>query len=209
MTEVPVTTRQPRRGVWLVATVLTVIVGALLPLIWNSRYYFADDTQSGAFGIWYELGSRLHEGVLPIFSTSSWMSGNYTAEGQWGLFNPLVLAIGWFAAEAGDANLFSAAVKIFFLAIAAAGVYLLCRSFGAARLASYAAGIAAPLAGFTLYMDAATWVTGLMVWALLPWVILGVRRTSHYGKGPWLALVASYLVVTVGYVHGTDRKSVV
>ena len=209
MAEVPVTSRQPRRGVWLVATVLTVIGGALLPLLWNSRYYFADDTQSGAFGIWYELGTRLHEGVVPIFSVSSWMSGNYTAEGQWGLFNPLVLAIGWFASGVDDANLFSAGVKIFFLAIAAAGVYLLCRSYGASRLVSYAAGIAAPLAGFTLYMDAATWVTGLMVWALLPWAILGVRRMSHLGKSPWLALVASYLIVTVGYVHGTIILAVV
>lgn len=190
-------------GLWLSATLATVLVGWAVPLVFNHRFYFADDTQAGAFGIWFRLGENLRSGHLPIFEVSSWMSGNYAAEGQWGLFSPLVLGIGWFAAATGDANLFSAAVKLFFLLVAAAGTYLLCRGYGANRVASFAAGTAAPLAGFTLYMDAATWVTGLMVWSLLPWFVLGVHRLGAQHRNPWLALVAAYLIITVGYVHGT------
>lgn len=198
-------TRDDRRAglLWLAATLGTVLVGWVVPLVFDRRFYFADDTQAGAFGIWYRLGQNLRAGDLPIFEVSSWMSGNYAAEGQWGLFSPLVLGIGWFASFTGDANLFSAAVKLVFLLVAAAGTYLLARGYGATHLAAFAAGLAAPLAGFTLYMDAATWVTGLMVWSLLPWFVLGVHRLGAEHRNPWLALVAAYLIITVGYVHGT------
>ena len=198
-------TKGDRRAglLWLTATLGTVLVGWAVPLLFDRRFYFADDTQAGAFGIWYRLGQNLRAGDLPIFEVSSWMSGNYAAEGQWGLFSPLVLGIGWFASFTGDANLFSAAVKLVFLLVAAAGTYLLARGYGATYLAAFAAGLAAPLAGFTLYMDAATWVTGLMVWSLLPWFVLGLRRLGAEHRNPWLALVAAYLIITVGYVHGT------
>lgn len=46
-------------------------------------------------------------------------------------------------------------------------------------------------------------MTGLLVWALMPWVWWSIRRTMNEGKNPFPAFLSGYLVVTVGYVYGT------
>ena len=90
------TDRVGRRAdlIWASAVGLTVALAALVPLVFASRYYFNDDTQIGAFGIWFRLGELLRDGGIPFIEPSTWMAGNYFVEGQWGLFNPLILGIG-------------------------------------------------------------------------------------------------------------------
>ena len=75
--------------VWLAATVGATLLGSLIPLITNNRFYHYDDTQAGAFGIWFEIGTKLSAGEWPLFSDSAWGAGNYAAEGQWGIWNPV------------------------------------------------------------------------------------------------------------------------
>ncbi|MCU1572663.1 MAG: hypothetical protein JWO93_745 [Micrococcaceae bacterium] len=186
-----------------VAACLVVIVGALIPLYFNSRFYYYADTQDGAFGIWFELGEKLRNGEWPIFSTQAWMAGNYAAEGQWGLWNPLILGIGLLASYSSNVLVFSTLVKLFFMVVAAAGIYPLARSYGAKVGPAFVVAAAAPLAGFTLFMDAPSWVTNLMVWSLLPAAWCGLRSMVYRSGSPILALVAGYLLITIGYVHGT------
>ena len=186
----------------LAAPVLTVLM-ALVPLIHNPSFYFYADTPEGAYGQWYELGEKLLEGQWPLLSPSAWMAGNYVAEGQWGLWNPLVLLTALLVHACPDAILASTLVKLAFLAIAAVGIHLLTRDLGASPRWALVAAVTAPLAGFTLFMDATSWVTNLMVWALFPWTLWGIRRYAE-GRGLllWPAL-AGYLLVTIGYVQGT------
>jgi hypothetical protein len=200
--------RTPPRGILRrllppVAACLVVIVGALIPLYFNSRFYYYADTQDGAFGIWFELGEKLRNGEWPIFSTQAWMAGNYAAEGQWGLWNPLILGIGLLASYSSNVLVFSTLVKLFFMVVAAAGIYPLARSYGAKVGPAFVVAAAAPLAGFTLFMDAPSWVTNLMVWSLLPAAWCGLRSMVYRSGSPILALVAGYLLITIGYVHGT------
>ncbi|MGN7704479.1 hypothetical protein [Cellulosimicrobium sp. 22601] len=194
---------------WAFAAVATVVVLALVPLLFEPRFYFADDTQAGAYPIWVQLGGHLLQGELPFFEPSRWMAGNYVAEGQWGLFNPVVWLIGLFAASVGDAILVSTVVKIAFLAISSGGVYLLVRSYRGSRPWSAVVAVLVPFTGFTLYIDAASWVTALFVWALLPWVWWGLRRTLLARGNPVVPFVLGYVLITVGYVHGTLMLCVV
>ena len=94
-------------------------------------------------------------------------------------------------------------MKIAFLMVGAGGVYALSRSFGAHARWAAVVGTAAPLAGFTFYMDSTAWVTGLFIWALLPWFWVALRRAVYGGRNPAWTLVLAYLTVTVGYVYGT------
>lgn len=192
-----------RGALWLTATVVSTIAGALIPLIFNPRFYFYDDTAAGAYGIWYEIGMKLRSGQWPLFSDSGWAAGNYAAEGQWGLWNPGVMLLGLLASIATNAVVFTTIFKIVLLAILASGTFLTARRYGASPQWAAIAGVAVPLAGFTVYMDAASWVTGLMVFSLLPWAWWGLHRTIFSARNPAPALIASYLLITVGYVHGT------
>lgn len=182
---------------------------ALVPLIWNRRFYWWDDTVNGAFGQWYHTGQALRSGTLPMLEPSVWSSGNLFAEGQWGTYNPLIWAVSLGASYATHAALYTTAVKLVAIAVGALGVYMLARHFGSNRLLAVLASLTAPFNGFTSYFDATSWVTGLFAWALIPWFWLFLRRTSVDGRNILPAFLTGYLVVTIGYVHGTIALTMV
>ncbi len=188
---------------WALATPIVTVLAALIPVIFNHRFYFYDDTQIGAYPIWVEIGQMLRSGQWPLFSAEGWQAGNYAAEGQWGIFSPVTLGIGFASTFFSNALVFSTLVKVGLLATASVGIYLLSRNLGALRPWAFVAGVASTLAGFTVYLDSPSWVTGLMVWAFLPFVWWSLRRMCYQNKSPLPVLVSGYLLVTVGYVHGT------
>ncbi|MET4588883.1 hypothetical protein [Arthrobacter sp. 754] len=194
---------------WLAVTVMVALLGSLIPLVTNNRFYYFDDTQAGAFGIWFEIGTKLSAGEWPLFSDSAWGAGNYAAEGQWGIWNPVILFMGWAASRSANIVLFSTILKITFLCTLAAGTFLLARNYKASAEWSAIAGVAVTLTGFTVYIDAASWVTGLMVFSLLPITWCGLRRMAFEVKNPFSAITPAYILITIGYVHGTLLLAVV
>lgn len=194
---------------WAFVTLAATLVGSLIPLLSNPRFYFYDDTQAGAYGIWVEIGESLRRGEWWLFNDEAWAAGNYAAEGQWGLWSPLIMLIGFLSTLTADAVLFSTLLKIALMLVLALGTFLLARNYGAASPWAAVAGVAVTLTGFTTYFDGSSWVTGLMVFALLPWAWWGLRRIVTDGRNPAAALVSSYLLITIGYVHGTIMLVVV
>jgi hypothetical protein len=196
---------QDRRSlaVWFVTTLCVSAIGAVIPLIVNPRFYYYDDTASGAFGIWFEIGQKLRSGEWPLFSTEAWSAGNYAAEGQWGIWNPAILLLGLAASFASNVVIFTTAVKIVTLVTLAAGTFLLTRGYGASHALSASAGLGVTVSGFTVYMDAPSWVTGLFVFALLPWVLWAARAMMLHQLNPIVPFFFGYLLITIGYVHGT------
>lgn len=195
---------RPRDIVWASIVGAVVLIAGLVPVAFNREFYFFADTPDGAFGQWYELGQQLLTGNWPLMNPAAWMAGNYAAEGQWGLWNPLVLGLAMLITVIPSAVVGATLFKLVFLVIGAIGTYALARSYRATPSWAAVAGIAAPLAGFTLFMDAPSWVTNLMVWSLFSWAVVAIRLWVR--KGGWailLAFTASYLLITVGYVQGT------
>ncbi|KRD47469.1 hypothetical protein ASE27_03880 [Oerskovia sp. Root918] len=187
----------------LLLVVSVAWLSAAVPLIWTQRYYWWDDTVNGAFGQWYHTGMMLRSGTLPMLEPSTWSSGNLFAEGQWGQYNPLIWLISLGATLVEHVGLYVTIVKFIAIAFGAVGTYLLARHLGARNELAILAGFTAPFSGFTTYFDAPSWVTGLFAWSLIPWVWYLLRRASLDGKNPLPAFVSAYLVVTIGYVHGT------
>lgn len=183
------------------ASVLVTMIIALARLGVEPRFYYADDTQLGSIGIWHELGTMALGGGLRILDPHAWQGGNYFAEGQWGLLNPLVWLIGIGSLATDQVLVYVTIVKVLVLGAFALGVYLLARSFGASSWWAAAAGIMAPAAGFTTYMDAPSWVSGLFNITAFAYVWWGLRRLE-LGRSPLPYLVATYLLITFGYVFG-------
>lgn len=187
---------------WLVLTAAVAIVTALVPLLWNTKHYFVDDTVNGAFGQWYHLGTSLLQGHLPLLEPSAWSSGNLMAEGQWGFFNPLVILISITSTAIADAAVFTTVVKVVALALGAVGVFVLARELGTRPQFAFVAGAIAPFTGFTTYFDAPSWVTGLFAWSLMPFYWAFLLRLSR-NRSPLPVFIVGYLVISIGYVHGT------
>lgn len=176
---------------------------SLLPLIFFGRFYFQDDTENGAYGVWYHLGKSLLQGQIPVLNPAVWSSGNYIAEGQWGTWNPLVMTFGVLAYISPNAVVLTTALKIAMLVAAGMGTFVLARSYSLPPEWAFIAGIAAPLNGFTMYFDAPSWVTGALVWAIFPFFWAELRRMMGGKRNPFWAFITGYLIVTVGYVAGT------
>lgn len=192
-----------RRHAWASAAGGTVLVALLLPLLHDPRYFFYGDTQGAYYGWWFHLGDQLRSGSWPVVDPHAWRAGNIAAEGQWGIWSPLVIGIGLLSTVSDNVLAFATCVKIGLAVTGALGVFALARSYRVGRPAAYVAAVAVPLGGMTRYLDLPSWAAALMIWALLPWVWWALRRTMLAGRNPLPALLLVYLLVTVGYVYGT------
>jgi hypothetical protein len=194
---------------WAALTVVTVLAASVVPLFFSPRYYFIGDSQASFLGRFFHYGMQLREGHWPLLDLGAWRSGDYTVEAPWGLFSPITTAVALLSTVFDSALLFMTGVKIFFLAVTGLGVFTLARSYCVQPGLAYVAGVAAPLTGFTMYLDAPNWAIGLMASSLMPWAWWGLRRLLVYEANPAAAVLFSLLLVAVGYVTGTLMLAVV
>src|SRR6476620_9708389 len=190
------------RFVWAALTALTVVLGYLVVLLGNRRFFYQDDTEAWAVPLWDYFGRALRSGHLPVLTPDFWMSGNWTVEGQVGLWNPAQLLIDLIAPSVDRLDLLAAGVKLAFAIVLATGVYRLALAYGARAPWAMAAGAAVPFTGFVLYYDSASWVSGLAssAWVAQAWAS-GVRY-ARGRSGPLATFVFLYLALSVGYAHG-------
>jgi hypothetical protein len=188
---------------WPALTAGSVLVAALVPLLFNPRYYFVDDTESGAYGQWWEIGNRILSGNWSLINPEVWQSGNYLSEGAWGIFSPPLWITGLASHLFGDLVVFATLVKVLCLVVASLGIYALARTYRVAPQWAAAAGVIGTLGGFTLYFDAPSWVNGLMAWCLWPAAVAFTRRAVLGGRSLVPALITSGLVISYTYVSAT------
>ena len=194
---------------WGVAAVVVVVAAGLTPLLFNTAYFWRGDTQIAYYGAYYHLGEELRQGHYPLMEPFAWRGGNHIVEGNFGLLSPLVMVIGIVATFADDAIFYFTLVKLVFLGVAAAGAYLLTRSYGGARPMAFVVGVLVPLSGFTLYLDSPTWFPGLVVSGLLAVTWWAMRGCLLRGRNPFPTLLAGSLLACMGYVFGTAMLAVV
>ncbi len=184
------------------ATVLSVVLALCLPLLVDLEYFFRGDTQSAYYGWWFHVGEELRSGTLPVFDAQTWRAGNFAAEGQWAILNPVVWGLGLLATVCPWVLGLATTVKFVLACFGSVGCYVLARSYGAHPLAAYVAGLVSVLGGMTLWLELPSWVAGLTIWSLMPWTWWAIRRSTVSGSHPFLALLFCYLLVTTGYVYG-------
>lgn len=197
-----------RALLWWLASVTALLIIYGLRLLKEPRFLYWDDTQLGAFGQWYGLGSELLSGKVPILSPGSWQGGNYLAEGQWGVWNPLTWLVALSTHAVDGATLAVTLVKLLFLVGLCSGAFLVSRAYGAAPWWSAVAGLTAALGGQTMFMDAPSWVTGLQNVALFAFVWWALKRHLDDGRSPVPYFVFAYLLVSFGYVFGVIEIAV-
>ncbi|MCJ0904393.1 hypothetical protein [Rhodococcus sp. ARC_M6] len=206
--ETPVPTRRER---WSWGSVIPALVGLGFFMItqFDPRYFYVDDTESGAVGNWLQLGHLMREGEFPSLVLDQWMAGNYPVEGQGGLWNPVQIFINYISPSIDDMALFATLVKLVFAVILGWGVYRVALEYGARPYWAAVAGSAAPFAGFTLYFEFPSWVTSLfgMAWVIQAWAS-GIRYARNRSN-PLPMFIFLYLAISVGYVHNALMAGVV
>ncbi|MHA6779517.1 hypothetical protein ACVGOW_00725 [Pseudonocardia saturnea] len=192
----------PGRALPLVFMTAVVAVGAALPLLVDTGFYYWDDSAAVAVP-WYRIiAEEVVAGRFPLLQVELWRGGNLAAEAATGFWNPLVLGTAVATLPMTNMAQVVTVMKTVFLLVMASGVYLLSRRYGAGRWPAAIVGAALPLAGYTLFVDGTAWVNGLLISAFTPWVWWAARRAVHDGGSMVWVVVAGYLCGSVGNPYG-------
>ena len=185
----------------VVAMLAVVTAGGLMPALRTSRFYYWDDTQAAAVGVWQEIPEQLMAGNIPFLLIDMWRGGNFAAEAATGLWNPILVGLMFLIRPFDDLAVAMTLAKILLMLICAGGVYLLARSYGASVWPAAIAGAAMPLSGWQLFVDGTSWINGTTMTAFTPWAWWALRRAAIRGfppSGVVLAVVAGYLLMATG-----------
>ncbi|NLE80659.1 MAG: YfhO family protein [Rhodococcus sp.] len=202
MTLAPARSGHGERLAWGALVAFIVSCGFAVIRAVDPRYFYVDDTESGAVGNWIQLGHLMQEGQwFPTLVLDQWMAGNYPVEGQGGLFNPVQMGINYIAPSVDDMAMLAMLVKLGFSIVLAWGVYRVALEYGARPGWAAVAAASAPFTGFTLYFEQTSWVTSLigMAWVVQAWAS-GIRY-ARGRSGPLPTFVFLYLAISVGYAH--------
>ncbi|GAA5166177.1 hypothetical protein GCM10023214_38400 [Amycolatopsis dongchuanensis] len=192
--------RSRRVPEWLVVLAVgaVAVVGFSIPYWLQPRFFFVGDNPESFVPLWHHLGTQLRAGHWPMMDAAGWYGGNYAAEGEYAMWNPVEL-LGYVVVSLFD-NLAaaSAVVNVAFLALLSMAAYLLCREYGAARVPSVVLGLAMPAGGFTLFYAAAGWPAELMALTWLAWFWWAARRHVRGALNPLVPFAFGALAITTG-----------
>lgn len=193
--------RRSRRipdAVMVVLVAATVGALAVIPQWRGTLFYYVGDQYEQFAPLWHVFGSQLRSGHWITMDPSAWMGGNYAAEALTGIWNPVNLANFVIVSYFDNLSLAAFVVAAEMLAILGTGVYLLARSYGAARAPAYLVAVAIPLSGLTLWYEAAGWPAGL---AAFTWVTHFWWSSRRFTRGRTPAVVPfffGFLAMTAG-----------
>jgi hypothetical protein len=193
-----VTRRAVSEGGALLLVGALALVVALVPLLYNRRFYYIDDTQTYSVGLWDYTGRMLRDGGLTWVQPEFWLAGNAALDAQHGNLSPIAWAISLIVAYSSHVGLAATGIKIFWLVAASIAVYLLARTY-VDRPWAILAGVLAPLNGVTTYIDAPSWTVLLITFALVAFFWWSLRKMAAITPLP--AIGIAVLAVGLGFVQ--------
>lgn len=177
------------------------LAGALLGLTATFRgpfFFYVGDGPESFVPLWSHFGRELLAGNWWLMEASGWMGGNYVGEAAYAQWNPILLADYVLVSLFDNLAWAAAVVSIQVLALLALAAYLLAREYGARRAYAFAAGLAVPFSGFTLFYEAAGWPAGLTAFTGVAFFWWGLKRQARGAQNPLVTVLLGMLAVTTG-----------
>ena len=184
------------------ASAAVVVVAAIVFYHFDHAFFWKDDFQLQYLPASREVVRAWQEGSFPLLSRFSWYGGALAGEFQHGVFSLFVTACNLLVWSI-PLELSSRAVMLssFHLAVMAAGVFLLGRSYGMRAPLATAAAFAVTLNGWNLFWGAATWYPALTSFAWLPWYWLSLRHASRSRLAWFGGGLSFYCLVAAGWPY--------
>jgi Bacterial membrane protein YfhO len=194
----PVAPPRTRNWTMVLGVGLTALVLFTIPVLVNPMFYYIGDNPESFVPLWHHLGEQLRAGRWPVMDPAAWYGGNYAAEGEYSLWNPVQVANYVLVSFFDDLALACAVVTIEFMALLAMAATLLCRVYGAARTPAAVLGLAVPACGFCVFYAAAGWPLELIALTWVAWFWWAVQRFARGTGSPLLPAVLGVLAATTG-----------
>lgn len=185
--------------------VLAMVLGALLmavPPLLDSGGYFRDDMEAQFMPTLTAIGHGLWHGELfPLLTLQTWVGGNLAGEYQYGLFNPVLLALYAVLPAFGTQDTGAAFLAVSLGAILAGGSFSFARALGLDVLLAHVAAVAIAGNSFLAYWFAASWFPGFSSIAFMVWAMAFLIRAHESPMAFLAAGAAVFLTATAGWAH--------
>ncbi len=172
---------------------------AAIPLLHEPSFYFRDDAQSYFLPGFLEIARLIRSGEWPFLTPRLFQGGAFLAEYQYGLLNPVCLAL--YRVLDGFERLDRAAAfyAVFHVGLLGAGTYALGRSIGTGRPFAVLGGLAGATCLGVVDWGAVSWVPGLVSAAWLSWAAAFLIWAGQDSRFIAPAALAVFLVVASGW----------
>jgi len=154
---------------WIAVALAGLAVTLGLIHLVEYRFFLSGDKQAMFLPAVRDIGRRLLNGEFPIIDPDLAAAGNFALNLQYGLYDPFQLLVAVAVAGIDDVYLAASLWAGVLLAVLCAGTCALLLRLKVPGAWAAAAAVAVPLAGYTLYQLAPSWITALgsLVW--IPW----------------------------------------
>lgn len=193
--------REPTDGQSL--ALLALLVGVFFLDILLGKVYLWEDFVYQWYPFRQFAASSLARGEIPLWNPFTFNGMPFLAEIQTEVFYVPMMVLTLFVRDGKLGVFWLELVNILQYAIAAAGMYLLARSFGVRRIAALVAGITFGLSGFMVLHAIHQVITGVVAW--YPLVLLLFRKALH--ESGWRSAFAAALVLGHSFFAGSPQMS--
>lgn len=169
------------------------------PLLLEPGVYFRDDIQSSFLPNYISIGHTLREtGGLPPINLQTWIGGNFAAEFQYGIYNPVQLLLSVILAGFETSEAAAACLAIFYGAVLSSGTFALSRSLEVSTPLAWLAAFLAVSNNFVYFWYATSWTgmhASLALW--IWWIYFALSAND----GRWFFIgtaLSTFLVATAG-----------
>jgi hypothetical protein len=158
-----------------------VAVGAAsCALLANPALYLTDDYATAFMPVFREVARLIWHGQAPLLTDRLWVGGGLLQEYQYGVFNPVSLALYLAIGQIGNLAIAAAVFSIAHIALLAGGAFFLARQIGCGRKQAVLVGALAPLSDWVFAWGAVNWIPALvsLTWLIWAWgsLLLTWRR---------------------------------
>ncbi len=172
---------------------------AAIPLLHQTDFYFRDDAQSYFLPGFLEIARLIKTGEWPFLTPRLFQGGAFLAEYQYGVFNPVCLALYLVLDGVDRLDRAAAVYALFHIGLLGAGTYALGRSIGTGRPFAVLGGLAGATCLGIIEWGAMSWVPGLVSAAWLAWAAAFLMWARRDGRFVPPAALAVFLVVASGW----------
>ena len=162
------------------------------------RFFYIDDKQLQYLPVFRYLGQEADGLRPPFLDPDQGMAGNFVADPQYGVLDPVHWLIHRSLLLTGDLNAASWLLSVFSLSVLGLGVCALATQYRVRPVWAAAAALGTATSGWMLFVGASWWP---LTWgtALLPWLWWGLAARSRAAAA--VAALTSYLLVSSGYPY--------